>query len=171
MTSAVGSATHADEATTPRWTVVLAVVMTAVLEVLDSTIVNVALPYMQSTFGVSSDQTVWIVTSYIVASVAVMPLTGLLSRKLGRRRLIASAIIGFAVFSMLCGLAASIEMMVACRLGQGFFGAFLIPLAQSILFQSFPREKRGQAMALFGLGVVVAPILGPSVGAFLTENF
>lgn len=154
-----------------RWTVILAVVLTAVLEVLDSTIVNVALPHMKAAFGITSDQTVWILTSYIVASVAVMPLTGLLSRRFGRRRLITTAILGFALFSGLGGLAQSIEVMVACRLGQGFFGAFLIPLSQSILFDSFPREKRGQAMALFGLGVIVAPVLGPTIGAILTEHF
>ncbi len=152
-----------------RWNIVLAVVLTAVLEVLDSTIVNVALPHMKAAFGITSDQTIWILTSYIVASVVVMPLTGFFTRRFGRKRLITTAIVGFAVFSMLCGLAQSLEWIVACRLGQGLFGAFLIPLSQSILFDSFPREKRGQAMALFGLGVVVAPVLGPTLGAVLTE--
>lgn len=154
-----------------RWTVILAVVLTAVLEVLDSTIVNVALPHMQAAFGITNDQTVWILTSYIVASVVVMPLTGFFVRRVGRRRLITTAILGFAGFSVLCGLSWSVEVIVACRLGQGLFGAFLIPLSQSILFDSFPKEKRGQAMALFGLGVVVAPILGPTIGAVLTEYF
>ncbi len=154
-----------------KWSIVLAVVLTAVLEVLDSTIVNVALPHMKAAFGITSDQTIWILTSYIVASVVVMPLTGFFAKRFGRRRLIITAIIGFAGFSMLCGLAGSIGVMVACRLGQGLFGAFLIPLSQSILFDSFPRDKRGQAMALFGLGVVVAPILGPTLGALLTEYF
>ena len=154
-----------------RWTVVLAVVLTAVLEVLDSTIVNVALPHMKAAFGITNDQTIWILTSYIVASVVVMPLTGLFARRFGRRRLITTAIIGFAAFSALCGLSWSVEIIVICRLGQGLFGAFLIPLSQSILFDSFPREKRGQAMALFGLGVVVAPVLGPTIGAILTEYF
>ncbi len=154
-----------------RWTIVLAVVLTAVLEVLDSTIVNVALPKIQAAFGITNDQTVWILTSYIVASVVVMPLTGFFVRRVGRRRLIISAIVGFATFSALCGLSWSVEIMVACRLGQGIFGAFLIPLSQSILFDSFPKEKRGQAMAFFGLGVVVAPVLGPTLGALLTEYF
>lgn len=154
-----------------RWSVVLAVVLTAVLEVLDSTIVNVALPHIKASFGITSDQTIWIVTSYIVASVAVMPLTGLLARRFGRRRLISGAIIGFAAFSMLGGISTSIAMLVACRLGQGFCGAFMIPLSQSILFQTFSKENRGQAMALFGLGVVVAPVLGPTIGALLTEHF
>lgn len=154
-----------------RWAVVLAVVLTAVLEVLDSTIVNVALPHMKAAFGITTTQTTWILTSYIVASVVVMPLTGFFVRRYGRRRLITTAIIGFATFSALCGLSWSVEVIVICRIGQGAFGAFLIPLSQSILFDSFPREKRGQAMALFGLGVVVAPILGPTVGAILTEAF
>jgi DHA2 family multidrug resistance protein len=171
MTAIPDTGRETATASAVRWTVVLAVVLTSVLEVLDSTIVNVALPHIKAAFGITSDQTVWIVTSYIVASVAVMPLTGLLSRRFGRRRLIISAILGFAGFSMLGGLSTSIEMMVACRLGQGFFGAFLIPLSQSILFQTFSRENRGQAMALFGLGVVVAPVLGPTIGALLTEHF
>ena len=160
-----------DTAAPVNWTIVLAVVLTAVLEVLDSTIVNVALPHIQAAFGITSDQTVWILTSYIVASVVVMPLTGLFSRRFGRRRLILTSICGFMLFSALCGLSQSVTMMVACRLGQGLFGAFLIPLSQSILFDAFPREKRGQAMALFGLGVVVAPVLGPTLGAILTEQF
>jgi MFS transporter, DHA2 family, multidrug resistance protein len=154
-----------------QWLIVFAVVLTAVLEVLDTTIVNVALPHIKAAFGITSDQTVWIVTSYIVASIAVMPLTGLLSRKFGRRRLIITAIVGFAFFSALGGMAQNFEMLVFFRLGQGFFGAFLIPLSQAILFTSFPREKRGQAMAIFGLGVIVAPVLGPTIGAILTEHF
>ncbi|WP_423187221.1 DHA2 family efflux MFS transporter permease subunit [Alishewanella sp. d11] len=154
-----------------KWAVVIAVVLTAVLEVLDSTIVNVALPHIQAAFGTTSNQTIWIATSYIVASVAVMPLTGLLAKQFGRRRLINTAIIGFACFSVLAGFTSSIELMVVCRLGQGLFGAFLIPLSQSILFQTFSKENRGQAMALFGLGVVVAPVLGPTLGAMLTEHF
>ncbi|MCA8867921.1 MAG: DHA2 family efflux MFS transporter permease subunit [Rhodobacteraceae bacterium] len=154
-----------------RWPIVLAVVLTAVLQVLDSTIVNIALPQMQAAFGITNSQTVWILTSYIVASVVVMPLTGFFVRRFGRRRLITWAILGFSGFSALCGLSWSVEVIVACRIGQGLFGAFLIPLSQSILFDSFPREKRGQAMALFGLGVVVAPVLGPTLGAFLTEYF
>ncbi|QEW24095.1 Multidrug resistance protein B (plasmid) [Paracoccaceae bacterium] len=154
-----------------RLTIVLGVVMCAVLEVLDSTIVNVALPHIRSAFGATSDQVTWVLTSYIVASVVMMPLTGFLSRRIGRRRLILTAICGFAAMSVLGGLSWSLSSLVMFRLGQGLFGAFLIPLAQSILFDAFPREKRGQAMALFGLGVVVAPVLGPTVGAILTDVY
>ncbi len=151
--------------------IVVAVVCSAILEVLDSTIVNVALPHIQAAFGATTDQATWILTSYIVSAVVVMPLTGFVARWIGRRRLILTAITGFASMSVLCGLSWSLETMVAFRLAQGMFGAFLIPLSQSILFDSFPRERRGQAMAVFGLGVVVAPVLGPTVGAILTEYF
>lgn len=156
---------------TVRVTIVIAVVLCAILEVLDSTIVNVALPHIQAAFGATNDQITWILTSYIVASVVVMPLTGFLSRRIGRRTLILSAVTGFAAFSMLCGASWSLGVAVLFRLGQGSFGAFLIPLAQSILFDSFPRHKRGQAMAMFGLGIIVAPVLGPTLGALLTEYF
>ena len=151
--------------------IVVAVVLCAVLEVLDSTIVNVALPHIESAFGATNDQITWVLTSYIVSSVVVMPLTGLMAQIIGRKRLILTSIIGFTVFSALCGLAQSLDMMVFTRLGQGMFGAFLIPLSQSILFDAFPREKRGQAMAMFGLGVIVAPVLGPTIGAYLTDTF
>lgn len=154
-----------------QWLLVVAVVSTAVLEVLDSTIVNIAIPHIESTFGATDDQITWVLTSYIVASVVVMPLTGYFTRRFGRRRVLLTAISGFAVMSMLCGLSWSLGVMVAFRMGQGMFGAFLIPLSQSILFGAFPKEKRGQAMALFGLGVVVAPVLGPTIGAFLTDAF
>ncbi|WP_371171692.1 DHA2 family efflux MFS transporter permease subunit [Aliiroseovarius sp. 2305UL8-7] len=152
-------------------TIVIAVVLSAVLEVLDSTIVNVALPHIQSAFGATNDQVTWILTSYIVAAVVVMPLTGFMARRVGRRRLILTSVAGFAVFSSLCGFSWSLGSMIGFRLGQGIFGAFLIPLSQSILFDAFPREKRGQAMAMFGLGVVVAPVLGPTIGALLTDYF
>ena len=166
--SSVGTA---DAPSALRVAVVVAVVFAAVLEVLDSTIVNVALPHIAAAFGAATDQTTWILTSYMVAAVIVMPLTGLLAKRVGRRTLILTSIVGFITFSMLCGFSWSLETIVAFRLGQGLFGAFLIPLSQSILFDAFPREKRGQAMALFGLGVVVAPVLGPTLGALLTDYF
>ncbi len=151
--------------------IVVAVVCSAILEVLDSTIVNVALPHIQAAFGATTDQATWILTSYIVSAVVVMPLTGFVARRVGRRRLILTAVTGFACMSIMCGLSWSLETIVFFRLAQGMFGAFLIPLSQSILFDAFPREKRGEAMAVFGLGVVVAPVLGPTMGAILTEYF
>lgn len=171
MTEAATSPVPTSPAGAVRITIVVAVVLSAVLEVLDSTIVNVALPHIKSAFGATTDQTTWILTSYIVSAVVVMPLTGFMARRIGRRRLILTAITGFAVFSALCGLSWSLGTMVAFRMGQGMFGAFLIPLSQSILFDAFPKEKRGQAMAMFGLGVVVAPVLGPTIGAILTDTY
>lgn len=167
-----GPAVAAGNAARPvEWAVIAAVLLTSILEILDRTIVNVALPHIRAALGLATEQTSWILTSYIVASVVTMPLTGYFARRIGRRRLILTAISTFAAFSMLAGVAGSLEMMVFARLGQGLFGAFLIPLAQSILFDSFPRERRGEAMALFGMGVVVAPVLGPTLGAVLTEYF
>ena len=148
-----------------KWSIVLAGVLTAALEVRDSTIVNLALPHMMAAFGVTSDQRIWILTSHIVASVVAMPLTGFFAKRFGRWRLIITAIGRFAVDSILHGLASCIRMMLACRLGQGLFCAILIPLSYTILFDSFPRENRGQTMALFGIGGGGCPhfeaVLGP----------
>ena len=150
---------------------VVAVVMTAVLEVLDMTIVNVAIPHMLGAFAATPDQITWILTSYIVAAAVVMPLTGYLSAWLGRRRLLMTSIIGFTVSSALCGMAWNLESMVLFRLAQGVFGAPLVPLSQGIILDAFPREKHGQALAIFGLGIMVAPVIGPTLGGYLTENY
>jgi len=123
----------------PPIPLVIAVVMTAVLEVLDITIVNVALPHMLGAFGATSDQITWVLTSYIVSAAVVMPLTGYLSTWLGRRRLLLGAITGFVISSALCGMAWNLETMVAFRLAQGIFGAPLVPLSQAILLDVFPR--------------------------------
>ncbi|MEC9368688.1 MAG: DHA2 family efflux MFS transporter permease subunit [Pseudomonadota bacterium] len=148
---------------------VVAVVMTAILDILDITIVNVAMPHMLGAFGATPDQITWVLTSYLIATAIVMPLTGFLSNLLGRRRLLMYAISGFVVSSALCGTAQSLEAMVVFRLMQGGCGAVLIPLAQAILFDAFPSNQRGQAMAVFGLGVMVAPVMGPPFGGWLTE--
>lgn len=155
----------------PPIPLVIAVVLTAVLEVLDITIVNVALPHMLGAFGATSDQITWVLTSYIVAAAVVMPLTGYLSKWLGRRRLLLTAIIGFIVSSALCGLAWNLESMVLFRLAQGVFGAPLVPLSQAILLDVFPRNRAGQALAIFGLGIMVAPVFGPVLGGWLTETY
>jgi DHA2 family multidrug resistance protein len=155
----------------PPIPLVIAVVLTAVLEVLDMTIVNVALPHMLGAFGATPDQITWVLTSYIVAAAVVMPLTGYLSKWLGRRRLLLTAIIGFIVSSALCGLAWNLESMVLFRLAQGVFGAPLVPLSQAILLDVFPRHRAGQALAIFGLGIMVAPVIGPALGGYLTETY
>lgn len=155
----------------PPIPLVIAVVLTAILEVLDITIVNVAIPHMLGAFGATSDQITWVLTSYLVSAAVVMPLTGYLSKWLGRRRLLLLAITGFVVSSALCGMAWNLESMVAFRLAQGIFGAPLVPLSQAILLDAFPRERHGQALAIFGLGIMVAPVLGPALGGWLTETY
>jgi MFS transporter, DHA2 family, multidrug resistance protein len=155
----------------PPVPLVIAVVLTAVLEVLDITIVNVAVPHMLGAFGTTSDQISWVLTSYIVAAAVVMPLTGYFSSLLGRRRLLLLSIVGFVVSSALCGAAWNLESIVIFRLAQGVFGAPLVPLSQAILLDAFPREKHGQALAIFGLGIMVAPVIGPALGGYLTETY
>ena len=155
----------------PSVALVVAVVLTAILEVLDITIVSVAIPHMLGTFGATSDQITWVLTSYLVSAAVVMPLTGYLSSRLGRRRLLVFSIVGFVISSALCGLAWNLESMVIFRLLQGVCGAPLVPLSQAILLDAFPKEKHGQALAIFGLGIMVAPVLGPTFGGWLTDTF
>ncbi len=155
----------------PPIPLVIAVVLTAILEVLDITIVNVAMPHMLGAFGATPDQITWVLTSYIVAAAVVMPLTGYLSNWLGRRRLLLLSITGFILSSVACGMAWNLESIVFFRLAQGVFGAPLVPLSQAILLDAFPREKHGQALAIFGLGIMVAPVIGPALGGYLTETY
>jgi MFS transporter, DHA2 family, multidrug resistance protein len=155
----------------PPIALVIAVVLTAVLEVLDMTIVNVSIPHMMGTFAATPDQITWVLTSYIVAAAVVMPLTGYLSNWLGRRRLLLLAIVGFVASSALCGMSWSLESMVIFRLAQGVFGAPLVPLSQGIILDAFPRSRHGQALAIFGMGIMVAPVIGPALGGYLTENY
>ena len=155
----------------PSIALVVAVVLTAILEVLDITIVSVAMPHMLGAFGVTSDQITWVLTSYLVAAAIVMPLTGYLSRVLGRRRLLIFSIVGFVISSALCGLSWNLLSMVIFRIAQGICGAPLVALSQAILLEAFPREKHGQALAIFGLGIMVAPVLGPVLGGWLTDTF
>ena len=155
----------------PSIALVVAVVLTAILEVLDITIVSVSIPHMLGSFGATSDQITWVLTSYLVAAAVGMPLTGYLSERLGRRRLLNISILGFVISSGLCGLSWNLFSMVLFRLAQGLSGAPLIALSQAILLDSFPREKHGQALAIFGLGIMVAPVLGPVLGGWLTDTF
>ncbi len=147
------------------------VMLATFITVLDSTIANVALPHMQASLGAASDTVTWVLTSYIVAAAIATPLTAWLGGKVGRKRLFVFAIGGFVVASMLCGLAQSLEQMVFFRLLQGASGAFLVPLGQSFLLDAYPKEKHGQAMALWGVGVMVGPVMGPVLGGWLTDNF
>ena len=147
------------------------VMLATFLQVLDSTIANVALPHMQASLGAAADTVTWVLTSYIVASAIATPLTGWLSGYVGRKRLFVIAIAGFILASMACGAAQSLEQMVGFRLLQGAFGAFLVPLGQSFLLDAYPKEKHGQALALWGVGVMVGPVMGPVLGGWLTDSF
>ncbi len=153
-----------------RRTITVAAMLAALIQTLDSTIANVALPRMQGAFGATQEQISWVLTSYILASAILMPLTGLLAARLGRRRLFVAAVIGFTVASMLCGAASSLGQMVTARILQGAFGAFLVPLSQSVMLDTWPRERHAAAMAAWGIGVMVGPILGPTLGGWLTEH-
>ncbi len=153
-----------------RRMIVLTVMLVAILEVLDSTIINVALPYMMPSLGADQEQITWVLTSYVVASAMILPLTGFLSDRLGHRRLLLIAIFGFMVSSILCGLASTLTTMVFFRLLQGAFGAALIPLSQAILREAFAKNEQGKAMAIWGMGIMTAPALGPTLGGWITQH-
>lgn len=148
------------------------VVMAATLiQVLDSTIANVALPHMQASLGSSPETITWVLTSYIVAAAIATPMTGWLETRLGRRNLMALAIAGFTVASMLCGISTSLGMMVAARAAQGIFGAVISPLSQAIMLDIFPERERAKAMSIWGMGILIGPILGPVIGGVLTDAY
>ncbi len=147
-------------------------VMTATLmQVIDTTIVNVALPHMQGSLSATTEQISWVLTSYIVAAAVMTPPTGWLAGRFGRKRLFLIAVTVFTITSILCGIAQSLEQIVAYRLLQGLSGAVLVPLSQATLLDNYPKEKHGLAMALFGIGLMVGPIVGPSLGGWLTETY
>src|SRR4051812_44070202 len=146
--------------------------MTAtIMQALDTTVANVALPYMQGSLGASLDQINWVLTSYIVASAIMTAPIGWMSDRLGRKRLFVICSAGFTVASLLCAMSQDIGAMVTARLLQGAFGAALVPLSQSVMLDSYPPEQRGQAMAIWGMGVMLGPIMGPTLGGFLTDQY
>lgn len=165
----------ADAAVTPqpinRGAITACVILAVIMQALDTTIANVALPYMQGSVSASSDQINWVLTSYIVAAAIMTPPSGFLANRFGRKRVLMVAVVGFVVASVLCGIAQSLVQIVAFRLLQGFFGAALVPLSQSILLDIYPPEERGSAMALFGVSVMVGPVLGPVIGGWLTDHY
>ncbi len=147
------------------------VILAVVMQALDTTIANVALPYMQGSVSASADQINWVLTSYIVAAAIMTPPSGFLANRFGRKRVLMVAVAGFVAASVLCGIAQSLLEIVAFRLLQGFFGAALVPIGQSILLDIYTPEERGSAMALFGVSVMVGPVLGPVIGGYLTDQF
>jgi DHA2 family multidrug resistance protein len=147
------------------------VILAVIMQALDTTIANVALPYIQGSVSASADQINWVLTSYIVAAAIMTPPSGFLANKFGRKRVLMVAVVGFVTASVLCGIAQSLVQIVVFRLLQGFFGAALVPLGQSVLLDIYTVEERGSAMALFGVSVMVGPVLGPVIGGWLTDHY
>jgi len=150
--------------------ITITVMLTTIMVILDMTIVNVALPNMMGTLGASTEQITWVLTSYIVVEAIMIPLTGFFVKLLGRKRLILISIGGFMMASALCGQSDSLSEMILFRLMQGFFGAFVVPLSQSIMVDTFDKSERGKAMAIWGIGIMVAPVLGPTLGGYITQH-
>jgi DHA2 family multidrug resistance protein len=165
------ASTTAGSAVINRGVITATVMLATLMQALDTTIANVALPYMQGSLSATSDEINWVLTSYIVAAAIITPATGWLEARFGRKPLFLTSVIGFIVTSMLCGAAVSLAQIVVFRLLQGVFGAPLVPLSQSVLLDAYPREQQGQAMAVFGLGVMLGPILGPTLGGWLTDSY
>ena len=162
MSAATSSIPLHDRITPATRTIITICVMLATLmQALDSTIANVALPYMQGTLSANSDQINWVLTSYVVAAAIMTAPVGWMSGRFGPKNVLLVSLIGFTVTSMLCGIAGSIGEMVIFRFLQGVFGAALVPLSQSTLLNIYPLEKRGPAMSIWGMGVMLGPILGP----------
>lgn len=153
-----------------RTIVTVCTVMATLMQSLDSTIANVALPYMQGTMSASQEEINWVLTSYIVAAAIMTAPTGFLAARFGRTRLFVIAVTGFTVASVLCGMAQSLEEIVVFRALQGMFGAALVPLSQSVMYEIYPVEQRSAAMAIWTMGVMIGPICGPVLGGWLTEN-
>jgi len=154
-----------------RYLIAFAVVLASVLELVDTSIVNVAIPHMMGNLGATLDEIAWVSTGYIVANVIVLPLTSWFSDRFGRRNYYTGSVLLFTAASFLCGNAHSLEALVGWRIVQGIGGGALISTAQAILFDVFPREERGTASAIFGVGVMVGPTLGPTLGGWITDNF
>ena len=154
-----------------RGLITVCVMLATIMQALDTTIANVALPYMQGSLGVTLDQVTWVLTSYIVAAAIMTAPSGWLAVRFGRKKIFIIAAAGFTIASLACGAAQGITDMVAYRLLQGVFGAALVPLSQAVMMDIYPPEKRGQAMAIWGMGVMLGPIMGPTLGGWLTEYY
>jgi DHA2 family multidrug resistance protein len=154
-----------------RRMITISIMLATIIQALDGTIANVALPHMQGSLSASQDQITWVLTSFIVAAAIATPLTGWLCDRFGQKNIFLTSVAGFTAASVLCGLSGSLAQIVAARLLQGIFGAALVPLSQATLLDINPREKHGSAMAVWGMGVMIGPILGPTLGGWLTDSY
>src|ERR1700685_312185 len=153
------------------WLVAIAVMLATFMEVLDTSIAAVALPYIAGSLSATNDEATWVLTSYLVANAIILPASSWFSLRFGRKRFLITCIVIFTISSFACGAATSLALILIARAVQGAGGGALQPLSQSILLESFPPEKRGSALAVFALGVVVAPVLGPTLGGYLTDTY
>ncbi len=153
------------------WIIAVAVMLSTFMEVLDTTVVNVSLPHIAGNLSASVDEATWALTSYLVANAIILPITGWLANYFGRKRLLLASVTGFTIASFLCGLAPSLWVLILFRCVQGACGGALQPISQAVLLEAFPPQDRGKAMGFWGLGIVVAPMLGPVMGGWLTDSY
>ena len=153
------------------WLVTVSVMLATFMEILDTTVVNVSIPHIAGNLSASVEEGTWVVTSYLVANAIILPMSGWLANHFGRRRTLLTCVIGFTLASVLCGLSRSLEALIFFRVLQGLSGGGLQPLAQAVMLEAFPREKHGEAMAAYGIGVILAPILGPALGGYITDEY
>jgi MFS transporter, DHA2 family, multidrug resistance protein len=165
------SSASPQEPTAHRWIIAIAVMSSAVLEVLDTSVVNVSLPHIAGSLSATVEEATWVLTSYIVANAIILPITGWLANYMGRKRLLMTVVTGFTLSSILCGLAPNLPMLIFFRVLQGTTGGGLQPLSQAVLLEEFPGRERGKAMAFWGMGIVAAPILGPTIGGWITDSY
>jgi len=153
------------------WVIAMTVMLATFMEVLDTSVANVALPHIAGNLSAGVDESTWVLTSYLVANAIVLPLSGWFSTLFGRKRFYMTCVALFTVSSFACGLAPNLGLLVFFRILQGAGGGALQPVSQAILVESFPREKQGMGMAVYGMGVVLAPIIGPTLGGWITDNY
>src|SRR6516165_10477757 len=153
------------------WVIAVTVTLATFMEVLDTSIANVALPHIAGNLSASTDESTWVLTSYLVSNAIMLPATGWISRRIGRKRLLMLSILIFTGASMLCGAAITMPMLIVARILQGIGGGGIQPLAQAILLESFPSTQHGKAMAVYGTGIVVAPVIGPTLGGWITDSY
>ena len=153
------------------WLIAVSVMFATFMEVLDTTVVNVSLPHIAGSLSATIDEATWALTSYLVANAIILPMTGWLASMFGRKRLLMLSVVGFTAASFLCGLAPTLGTLIVFRILQGATGGALQPLSQAVLLEAFPPHDRGKAMGFWALGIVVAPILGPVLGGWLTDNY
>jgi DHA2 family multidrug resistance protein len=154
-----------------RWLIAIAVMSSTVMVVLDTSVVNVSLPHIAGSLSATVDEATWVLTSYLAANAVVLPITGWLANLFGRKRLLLAVVAGFTLSSMCCGLAPSLQVLILFRILQGVTGGGLQPLSQAVLLEEFPGRERGKAMAFWSLGIMVAPILGPTLGGWITDTY